>query len=373
MPLVRDEIARACDAQRAERRVDCDARLNGSDVYVNGSIGLVLQGERYALTETAIKGLLARVDSSATSYVLSLRETMRDAIVACRQGQMKRDACDARIAAHKLEVGRVIGFALDQATRDDMLRFRLRQATHEVFAVVSCEYGRADLTDVAPELLSSLPRDARGNVTYDAASTAWSVQAEVWTPTPVSELAIGEAHRGGVDLRGRDDGGGSITGGGFVECIRCFNATVYQASTASGRRVHRGSRTVSDVARIVLDAGAGIDALVAAWGRPETREAIDTGAVPLSKAIPGFYAWLLRDRKSSLQGVLPGRSDRNVESLTRRYLEERRDDRHVTRGDLAQGFTRHAQDLAYDVRADVERGVGKWLVERGTLGTDARA
>jgi hypothetical protein len=53
-----------------------------------------------------------------------------------------------------------------------------------------------------------------------------------------------------------------------------------------------------------------------------------------------------------------------VEQLSKAYDSERRDSSNVVRADLAQGWTRYAQDFPAPVQRDAERGIASWLVSK---------
>jgi hypothetical protein len=350
------------DERREDRTVT--SRELARAIDVNGKISAF----GLALSEPAIRGLATRLDSPMMSYVLGLRER-----VAIEHA--KGDERDAQaMQADRTKIAEVLRHECARAG-DVKIKLRTRASVGDVFAVVSPFYAPADAPAVLDQLLPELPRDARATWAYDAASTAWELRADVWTPTPVDEQAVGEAFSGYVSFQSRDNGSGSFRGGGGVLLLRCLNASVYQSQSSDVARVHKGNVLV-DVGAMLRGSTAAIRALCAAWGRNRAAEVplptVDDRPVPLSEAIPGFYASLLRDRSSELAGVLPGRSAEHVEKLTAAFFAERRDPSKLVRSDFAQGWTRYAQEFPTPVRREAEAAAGAWLVSGRPLGFDRR-
>ena len=373
LALVRDAgqalMARVRDERREDRTVT--ARDIADSLHVNGSIDCL---DGFALTEHAIRGLAARIESPMTSYIMGVRDRMRER----GDSEADRDANNA----DRREIARVIAHECRQAS-DEPFVLRTRavgmHGTPDVYACVSTTYAPADAPEAVAELVDGLPRDARGSWTYDPTSTAWELRAEVWTPTPVAEQAVGEAFKGYASFQGRDNGTRRFSGGGGIELLRCLNASTYFADGASTSRTHRG-RILHDVRAMVRGSLKAIDALCAAWGvnrartidLPRTDDGTDK-PIPIEQAIPGFWSYMLRDRRSELVGVLPGRSAAHVEDLTRAYFDERRDPSRLVRSDFAQGWTRYIQDQPTDVRRVAEQAIGDWLVSGKPVRYDAQS
>ena len=335
------------------------AREVSRAIEVNGKISAF----GLHLTEQAIRGIATRLESPMLGYVLGLRGR----IIAERA---KGDAADkSAMQSDKAKIADILAHECARAG-DVMVKLRTRASVGDVFAVVSPTYAPADAPEVLAEVLQDLPRDARGTYSYDPSTTAWELRADVWTPTPVEEQAVGEAFSGYVSFQSRDDGGSSFRGGGGVLLLRCLNASTYTAQSSAVRRVHRGS-IMFDINAMVRGATQSIQALCLAWGTNRTEEIpMPTDSVPLSVAIPGFYSWLLRDRSSELSGVLPGRSAEHAKGLTESFFAERREPSKLVRSDLAQGWTRYIQDQPTAVRRDAESAIGSWLVTGGKVGCD---
>jgi len=349
------------EAVRAERRDDVKvtAREVGAALQVNGRISVFGK----TLTEQAIRGLLARCESPALSYVLGVRDRMSQ----CDDDEINH--------ADRAKLAEVLAHECKRAG-DTVLQLRTRDNPGDVFAVVSPGYTPADAPEVVRQILRDLPRDAKGTWSYDADSTSWELRADVWTPTPVSEQAVGEPFAGYVSFQSRDNGTGKFRGGGGIEVLRCLNASVYVASGASVERVHRG-RVLYNVGAMLRKATGAIDTLCALWGK--NRDAIvampsdDMGPVPLSVALPGFWRFLLADRRSELAGVLPGRTKTHVEGLTRVFGSERRDADRLVRADFGHAFTRYIQGQADPVRRDAEMAVSQWLSSGAPIGCDLQS
>ncbi len=348
MPLV--DVAHALNAAiQAEHREDVElsaAELSRS-IHVNGKITV---GGR-ALTEQAIRGLAARLESPMLGYVLGLRDR-----IAGQPKHMGVQADRERIA----EVLR------HECARNPDVKLQLRTrngGTDDVYACVSPSYVPADATMILPEILEALSPDTRATFAYDPASTQWEIRASVWTPTPTEEQAVGEAFEGFVSLRSRDNGTSKFRADGGVNILICLNAASYNAGGASVSRVHRG-RVMRDVDAMISTATTSISALVAAWGAARAEE------IPMSaeeKASGDKFLsamWLDMLKAKPLEGVLVGRKSDHVSGLLSAYHAERRDADRLVRADMAQGWTRYIQGQPADVRRDAEAAIGSWLVAR---------
>ena len=352
LPLA-DAAAAFAERIRAEQRKDIVVKVEdlASVLTVNGALKM----DGYTFTEPAVRGLLARLKSPATPYVFGLRDRIA--------------APDSTERGKALDKAALLDVLQRECRRFPGLRVKLRrrEGLGDIFACVSPSYAPADAPAVLPYLLENLPDDCKGAVSYDPASTTWEVRADVWTPTPVAEQAVGEAFRGYASFLSRDNGTGSVNGGGGIELLRCLNASTYCAETVGTRRVHRG-RVMLDIPTIVRNARRAIDAVVLAWGQARqdvvTAPVVDGVLIPVEAAIPGFYRHMLTVRHGELVGVLPGRTEEHSKHLAATFATERRNADDVTRADLANGFTRyiHAQPAA--VQRDAERAIGAWLTRQ---------
>jgi hypothetical protein len=202
---IRDAAAALAAAVAGEGREDREMSAGelARGLAVNGKI----TAHGFALTEQAIRGLLARIDSPALSYVLGLRARIVETLAA------KSDGFEARVKADKAKIADVLAHECARAA-DVSIKLRARKGPGEIFAIVSPSYARADAPDVVGQIIRDLPDDAKGTWSYDAASTAWELRAAVWTPTPVDEQAVGEPFAGYVSFRSKDNGTGRFSGGG---------------------------------------------------------------------------------------------------------------------------------------------------------------
>lgn len=343
----------------------------GRGIVANGKITF----DGLAIGEQSIRGLAARLESPMLGYILGLKERIA-ANVAARKAlesdgeTAKADELKEACRRDRAEVASVVAYECKQ-NPDVRLVLRARRGMGDIFAIVTPTYGNADATDVMGELVSALPRDARASFAYDAASTQWEFRAEVWTPTPVDEQAVGEAFEGYASFTSRDNGTSRFRGGGGINLLRCLNASTYTASNTDVSRVHRGNVRV-DIDRMVAGAVAAVSALCKAWGTNRAAVVDIPPTVTLNEAIPGFWRYCLLDRKSELAGVLPGRSEEHVKGLSRAYHAERRDQSRLVRSDLAQGWTKYVQSQPAPVRREAESAIGDWLVRGKPLGCDLR-
>jgi hypothetical protein len=323
----------------------------GNALSVNGKITAF----GYALSEQAIRGMAARLESPFLSYALALRERVGTAaasgdLEACRQDK----AMIADVLRHECK-----------RNPDARLVLRTRKDPGDIFAIVSPSYAPADAPEVVREVIAAMPFDAKGSFAYDQHTTQWELRANVWTAKDAGEHAVGEPLEGFSTFRSRDNGTGRLNGGGGITILACFNTACYVANQADVNRVHRG-KIMRDVQRMLREATKAIDVLCNVWGVQRERVVglplTDDGkAIPIEKAIPGFWRHLLRDRSSELANVLPGRTADHVEGLSRRYFEQRRDEDRIVVADFAQSWTRHIQDIAPDARRDAEQAIGTWL------------
>jgi hypothetical protein len=353
-----------------EKRLDVTltAREFGRSVHANGK----LTAGGFVLSEQAIRGVIARIESSAIGHLLGLRERANETRrLENEKPEGKRDF--RAVTADRAEMARIITYECERAG-DVKIKLRTREGVGDIFAIVSPSYAAADAPQVIPDILAAMPGDARGSWSYDPVSTRWELTAAIWTPTPVAEQAVGEAFRGYTTLGSKDNGAGKFRGGGGIELLRCLNASTYNAASGDVSRRHIG-RIMTDVERMIAGGLKAIEALTQAWGRNRAEEIalpiVNEKKVTINDAIPGFWRWLLRDQSSELQGVLPGRSEAHVAELTKAFASERRDSSKLVRSDFAQGWTRYIQGSSTDVRRDAESAIGTWLVSGSKLGYKA--
>jgi len=363
---------------RVESEKRRDEVVSAADVAKNLTSNGKITVYGHKLTVNAVRGLAARCESPMSQYVLGLYERIvtnigeakgLDTLIADVEHAAEENRAKwidraklLRAQAHddRAKMADVLVYELTRAG-DTRMTLRMRDAgPRDVYAALGPAYGRADAPDVLPKVRDAMPRDARATWAYDPTSTAWEVRASIWTPTPVSEQAIGEAFEGWVSYRSKDNGGSRLRGGGGVTLIRCYNASVYEALGATVARVHRG-KILDDVAAMTSGAMQAIDALCAAWGRTRNDVIAMPSGVPIEVAIPGFWRSLLTDTRE-LAGVLPGRKIERVAQLTSAYFAERRDSSRVVRADFGQAWTRAIQSEPAEVRRDAEAAIGSWLV-----------
>lgn len=348
-----------------ENREDIDVSASelGRMIEANGKV--TYKGR--ALTEQAIRGLAARLESPFLGYVLGLRDrvaatcalNVKDPdpkFVALRKDDIKADvATIAEVLRHECK-----------RNGDVPLKLRTRNGNmNDVFAIVSQQYAPADAPQVVGKLVDRMSKDhpnAKGKAVYDAASTSWELQAEVWTPTPTEAQAVGEPFRGYASLRGRDNGTGRAGGSGGIELLRCLNASVYTANMAKVSRVHRGA-ILDDLSLMIDGAIAACSILASAWGtqRQHVIALTDEEKAAGDTFLVGLWTDMLRNDRE-LAGVLPGRVATHASALTATYHAERRDRDQLVRADLAQSWTRYIQDQPMAVRKDAEDAIGSWLV-----------
>jgi hypothetical protein len=333
----------------AERREDIQmsAADFGKAISVNGRITVAGR----ALSEQAIRGLAARLESPMLGYVLGVRERNGTDKVTEEMRQADRNMV-AEVLAHECK-----------RNPDVALKLRTRNgARPDVFAVVSPSYSPADAPAVLGRLVDSLPADAKGTTVYDSKSTAWELRASVWTPTPVDLQSVGEPFKGYAALGGRDNGTGRVGGSGGIELLRCLNASTYAAESARVNRVHRGD-VLGDVDAMINGAIASINVLVNAWGQARTVEIpmTDEERMESDKFMSALFMSLLKGN-GELVGVLPGASKVHAAGLVKAYDGERRDFDRLVKADVGQAWTKYIQDQPGNIRQDAEQAIGRWMV-----------
>jgi hypothetical protein len=351
-----DAAEQLCAMVREEQREDVELSAGeiGAQITVNGKLKIAGLGVR----EQAIRGLLARLGSPALSYALGLRDRI---IAEVRKG---KDANRAAIEADKASLAEVLRWECLRSP-ETKLKLRTRRAVGDVFTIVSPAYTPADAPEALGRLLAGLPSEARATYAYDPISTAWELRASVWTPTPVAEQAVGEAFEGYASFRSKDDGTGSLRGGGGATMLRCLNASTYAAAASEVRRRHIGD-VLGYVRAMLAGSMVAIETLCAAWGIARKDEIKVEGlreGMPASELLSGIFMAELRNQKSELAGVLPGRSADHARGLAAVYESERRDPERLVRADLAQAWTRYIQRQEPAVRREAEGAIGQWLVD----------
>lgn len=371
---------------RNEKREDIEvsAAEFGREIKANGKVTAF--GLR--VSEQAMRGLCARIESPSLRYLLGLRDRVAaskseiarlEALPVEDRGGDEEARAKFLFESMRADRAKIADVIRHECVRnpDVTLKMRARQGVGDIFAIVSPGYTPADAPEVVDQIAHKLPEDARGSFAYDPTSTAWELRANVWTKTPVAEQAVGEPFEGYASFQGRDNGTARFKGGGGIVLLACLNASTYTAEGENVSRVHR-SNVLVDVDHMLKVALKSIDTLTGAWGqnREENLCAEDASGwrpgMTIEDVIPGFWRYLLTDRRSELVGVLPGRSEHHVKQLSEAYFDQRRDQDRVVRADLAQGWTRYVQSQPTPVRRAAEAAIGDWLVSDKRVGVDLR-
>jgi anti-sigma factor RsiW len=375
----KQSIVDACHAlsERTKSEHREDITISAGELAKSVEVNGALKVRGYKLTEQAVRGLCSRLESPATRYVVGLRERIvqncgiRDGIALEVRGQghdaktlqaKRYEYISARsqVRLDKVHLAETIRREL-LARPDVELKLRARNALGDIFAVVSPSYTPADAPEVIAQVVDHLPAGAKGTWSYDPDTTAWELRADVWTPVPLSEQAVGEPFRASATFFGRDNGTGRFGGGGTIELLACLNAGTYVANGAQVSRVHRANVLV-DVEAVLAGALKAVDIMADAWGIARESVVEAPAKITINDAIPGFWRYLLTDRRSELSAVLPGRSEAHVEKLVATFDSERRDRSQIVRADFAQAWTKQIQSQPANVRREAERAVGDFLV-----------
>lgn len=376
LPL-REAAEQLRERVRSEKREDVTvtARDLSGKVHCNGKLTV----DGMTVQEQAIRGVLSRCKSPGLGFVLGIRERMAGNVTALRAAEAAGDSIRCGqirqlIDADRRRLAGTLAHELWMAG-DVALKLRTRKLgeQRDVFAGVSPRYAPADAPEVVEQILKALPEDAKGSWSYDPATTTWELRAELWTPTPVAEQAVGEPFRGYVSFRSRDNGTGTLNGGGGIEILSCLNASTYVADGVEVSRRHIGA-IVAEAEGMIAKARRSIDALCEAWGQARQQVVevpTELGPVPLEKALPGFWFGELTSKRSELASVLPGRTKQHVAGLTEAYFFERRDHDRIVKADFAQAWTRYIQGQPSQVRRDGEAAIASWLVSGKPVRFDA--
>ncbi len=352
----------------AESREDVDMTSSqfAHKLEVRGN-KIVMAG--FTVKESAIRGLLAtRLKSPALSYVLGLRDRIRD---ESYNGD-KRDA-----KAMQDDLVKIAETLYYECMRNPAVavKCRMRAGVGDIFACTSTEYRAADAPSVIKKILEAhvIPDGTKGSFSYDPDSTHWDLRASTWTPTPTELARVGEPFNAFCTMRSADNGTCSFTTGGGCVIVRCVNCTVYIADMNTSRRRHIG-KIMSDIEAMVANGTNAIAVMADAWGvNRETAVEMPSG-VPVSVALPGFWSWLMRDRSSELQNVLPGRVKDHAVGLTAAFFDQRKElgrgQEPVSRADFAQAWTSYVQDQPVPVQREAESAIGRWMVKNGKLDHD---
>jgi hypothetical protein len=75
---------------------------------------------------------------------------------------------------------------------------------------------------------------------------------------------------------------------------------------------------------------------------------------------------MLTARKGELVGVLPGRTNERAGKLATAYFDQRRNEKDITRADLANGYTSHIKGEPFGTRLRAEAAIGNWLASKET-------
>jgi hypothetical protein len=367
---VREAAALLSERVRAEKRRDVlvDASDVATRVEVDPRGRIVFDG--LLLTEQAIRGLCSRTESPSLRYLLGVRDR-----VAREAARGRQEADREAMRADREQLAQTLRYELRRAGTAKC-KLRVRDGVGDVFAALSPDFGNADAPELVDGILDKLPADALGTYSYDPVSTDWELRAVVQTTTPVQEQAVGEPFEGFASFGARDNGTRRLSGGGGVLILACLNAGVFVAPGRESSRIHR-KNVLADVDTLIASAVSSIQVFVDSLGRARedvvevpAAEGSPTGSMSLEEAIPGFWRWLLRDNRSELAGVLPGKSRDHVKVLSAAYADQRRDTGRVVRSDLAQAWTRAIQEFPTPVRRDAERAVGTWLRSAAPVGCD---
>jgi hypothetical protein len=365
-------------SERVEREGREDIEVSAHDFAQNLSVNGKVKAFGLAVTEQAMRGLCARLESPAIRYLLGMRDRIAETVSHLRSLEAvaahARDAkwasqiavCKASILADRAKIAEVISHECKQ-NPDVVLKLRARKNVGDIFATVSPGYEPADAPSVIGQVIAHLPADAKGTWSYDPTSTAWELRAHVWTKTPVAEQAVGEPFEGFASFQSRDNGTSRFRGGGGAIMLACLNAGTYMADSEGVSRVHR-SNVLYNIEGMLGQALSACDIIANAWGKNRETVIEAPSTVKINDVIPGFWRYLLTDRRSELAGVLPGRSEKHVKTLTAAFHDERRDANRIVRSDLAQAWTRAIQDEEPPVRRSAEAAIGAWLVNGKKVG-----
>jgi hypothetical protein len=359
-----DHILRASEAVKelvslvkAEARRDIQITAGDLSKHISLTTGKI-SAFGMKLTMQAIRGLFFRLESPATGYVFGLNDRM---IEADRKGNQAAKDADRQWMLETIQ------FELSRQS-DKKLLLRLRESAGNIFAVLSPSYENADITTIYPEILAAIPETANGSFAYDPGSTGWDVRINLNRSDAIDKV-VGEPVSAFASLQSRDNGTKAFAGYGGLLILACQNGMTYAAKTKATRRVHK-SGIQYDIPNILAATGESVATLAKAYGAGRYHVVPSIGNE--AECVRGYYAWLLRDRRSELQGIIPGRFNDHAPDMVHAFQEQRRNGSQITRADLMNGLTKFVQRESSVVRRDAEAAIGKWLVGNGRLECEAK-
>jgi hypothetical protein len=123
--------------------------------------------------------------------------------------------------------------------------------SREVFGIVSADATRGytvfDGSTVADTVVqglrdAGLARGTKAEITYDAPTTRYQIRAIVPAPVEIPDhRGVGRLSSLYLDISGRDDGMGRISGAIGAIVFRCMNASLAQTEGSRWSRVHKGN------------------------------------------------------------------------------------------------------------------------------------
>jgi hypothetical protein len=209
---------------------------------------------------------------------------------------------------------------------------------------------------VIADLASVLPAQARGSLTYDAASTQWRVEAAVGAPI---EVTVGEIHRLGVKFGAHDAGGGSYWLKAFGTRARCVNFSEVPLVGKLGRVRHIGS--VDQLRETILALVAGADAAMKEY--VEVYREAHEAQLAANEAPRDVFAAMIK------AGYITAPSG-DVEIAIGNFMNAWEQEPMRTRAGYLNAVTRAAHESVWSspwVTDELEAEAGKQLFQRVTL------
>lgn len=123
--------------------------------------------------------------------------------------------------------------------------------SREIFGIVSSDSTRGYTVFDGPQVADLVARGLRDvgmlsgtkcEIKYDAPTTRYQIRAIVPAPVEIPDhRGVGRLSSLYLDIQGRDDGMGRISGGIGAIVFRCMNASLAQTEGSTWSRVHKGN------------------------------------------------------------------------------------------------------------------------------------
>jgi hypothetical protein len=368
------DIGPACEAFRQVIRDEKrhDETLSIENLRMDGAGRIVTAKGTFALTEEAFAVLLKRMKIGGADYLSKCWPRLRAHNFNAWASKFDDDEVQAIARWEMLSMAERKAFG-DRPVRDP-IKLRLRNGLNgeiETYGVVTPAYTAFNVDKVAEAIQIAMPREAKGEISYDGHRT--SVDILFHTDVPPKHFVAGEFFKAGIRVRASDSGDGSIIVSAIVWQNLCLNLIIIdEASKPLDRIRHIGNvRTLADRLRSALEAGKlSLAAFLGAWNYAvEERLTADTLDAPkgvevpikFEDALPGIYNGLYE------RELLPIKKPKEaIPLLMKMWGEDKSAAKGNTRAAIVNSITRYAHSAPMDAWEEdkLERAAGALLTRK---------